>query len=247
MYTYNWYNMRNIYICVVLFISFFATITYAQKPTIYLFPGQGSDYRIFDSIQFDSSYAIVHIQYGIPPKGITLREFAYSLSSQIDTTNPVILIGVSMGGMICSELVSVLHPHKTILLSSAKCRNELPIRYRFQKYVPMYKIFPKRLLYWGALVLQPLVEPDRNVCKSTFKSMLSAKHPLYIKRTIGMITTWDKKICDSTSIIHIHGTNDHTLPIRNIKPQYTISNGSHMMTLTRGREIQTILKQLLEH
>jgi len=237
--------MRRLQICFTLFVCLAATVTFAQKPTIYLFPGQGSDYRIFDSIQFDSSYSVVHITYEIPPQGISLRDYAYSLISQIDTSKPLILIGVSMGGMICSELSPILHPNKTIVISSAACRNELPFRYRFQKYFPLYKIFPKHLLYWGALVIQPIVEPDRNVCKSTFKTMLREKDPTYIKRTIGMITSWGKDSCDTLSITHIHGNNDHTLPIRNVYAHYTIENGSHMMTLTRGVEIEVLLQKII--
>jgi len=238
--------MSIIRIGIILCLSFAYSKVIAQKPTVYLFPGQGSDYRIFDSIQFDSSYSVVHIQYAIPSKGISLREFSYSLISQIDSARPIILIGVSMGGMICCELESVLNPIKTIIISSAKCSNELPFRYTFQRYIPIYKLFPKRILYWGALLMQPLVEPDRKVCKATFKAMLKSKHPLYLKRTIAMIVTWDKYECNTKSIIHIHGNNDHTLPVRNITADYFIHNGSHMMTLTRGHEIETILKQLLE-
>ena len=72
-----------------------------------------------------------------------------SLISQINTARPIILIGISMGGMICCELESVLNPIKTIIISSAKCSNKFPFRYTFQQYIPIYKLFPKRILYWG--------------------------------------------------------------------------------------------------
>ena len=44
--------------------------------------------------------------------------------------------------------------------------------------------------------------------------------------------------------IHIHGTNDHTLPFKHIKPNYIIKGGSHMMTLTRGEEMSALLNRL---
>ena len=153
------------------------------KTNVYFFPGQGSDKRIFDSLKIDSNFNKRFIEYPIPEKKTTLREFSLQLSSEIDTTVPFTLVGVSLGGMICSELSEILHPQRTIIISSAKNREELPLRYRFQKTIPLYKLFPGFVLKGGARFLQPIVEPDRKKNKHTFKSMLKNKHPKYLKRT----------------------------------------------------------------
>ena len=149
-----------------------------------------------------------------------------------------------MGGMICSELSDFLSPEKIIIISSARCYDELPFRYRFQKKFPLYKIIPKGMLKIGAQILQPIVEPDRKKNKAVFKSMLKSKSPTYYKRTVKMIINWDRINCNS-SIIHIHGTNDHTIPIGNVVANYKINNGSHMMTLTRGEEINKLIISIL--
>jgi pimeloyl-ACP methyl ester carboxylesterase len=215
------------------------------QTNIYLFPGQGSDKRLFTKIKFDNRFTVHHISYPTPKKGIKLKEFTYQISKQIDTSNAYIFIGVSLGGMICSELTDILHPQKTIIISSAKCRKELPIRYKFQKYIPFYKLIPAKVVYFGAKIFQPIIEPDRNLEKETFKSMLYAKSPEYLKRTADMIINWNK--CSfSDKIIHIHGTNDHTLPIKHIKADYIIKNGSHMMALTKGDEINELILQILK-
>jgi pimeloyl-ACP methyl ester carboxylesterase len=173
-----------------------------------------------------------------------MREYAHLLSAQIDTSKNYILVGVSLGGMICSELMDFLKPEKTILISSAKSRKEFPLRYRFQKTFPLYKIVPRSLLKFGAQLLQPVVEPDRNKCKAIFKSMLRSKSPEYYKRTIDMILNWNREE-SAEKIIHIHGTNDHTIPIRNVTPTHQVENGSHLMTLTRGDEINKLLLSIL--
>ena len=91
------------------------------------------------------------------------------------------------------------------------------------------EFYPACVLFWGAKVLQPLVEPDRNKNKDTFKSMLYSKNSSYIKRTIRLIIRW-KRITNSKKLVHIHGTKDHTIPLRNVvHPNYTVENGSHMM------------------
>lgn len=236
--------MKPVLLVIHLLISF--CLIGQTRKTIYCFPGQGSDKRIFDSIRFDTSYNVKFIEYGTPESGMKMESFAASLASQIDTTHGFILLGVSLGGMICIELNELLHPEKTIIISSAKNRKELPFRYKLQRIFPIYKILGGRSLLLGAKLLQPIVEPDRNKNKSTFKSMLAAKKPLYMKRTIGLIVNWDRKT-NSKEVYHIHGKKDHTIPFRNITSPYkSIDKGSHMITLTRANEISKILNQILK-
>jgi pimeloyl-ACP methyl ester carboxylesterase len=211
---------------------------------VYLFPGQGSDERIFEKIKLDSNFKICYIIYPLPKKRTTMAEYAHLISEQIDTTKKYIFIGVSLGGMICTELADFMKPEKIIIISSAKCKKELPLRYRFQKTIPLNKIIPKKLIKKGAQILQPIVEPDRNKRKEIFKSMLQNKSPEFYKRTVDLIINWDRKTY-SNIIVHIHGTNDHTIPIRNVKFDYEINGGSHMMTLTRGDEISSLLNTII--
>lgn len=233
-------------IFILFFLICFKHDGYSKdKTNIYLFHGQGSDYRIFDSIKIDTNYRLNFIEYGIPNKNESLNDFAIRLSSQIDTNSPYVFIGVSMGGMICVELTELLNPEKTIIISSAKNFNELPFRYKFQKKVPIYKIIPRGLIKQSALILQPIVEPDRNKNKKLFQEMLKSKSPLYMKRTVALIINWDR-IENSKNIYHIHGEDDHTLPARKIKNiNYLLKKGSHMITLTRSEEISKIINSIL--
>jgi hypothetical protein len=212
---------------------------------IYCFPGQGSDHRLFESLTVPPGYEIKVIEYGTPGKGMNMHDFALRLSERIDTTRSFVLVGVSLGGMICSELNEILRPEKTIIISSAKNCNELSLRYRFQKNIPLYKLFPGSILLGGAKLLQPIVEPDRKHNKETFKSMLASKDPVYMERTIDMLINWNRTE-NTRMIYHIHGTRDHTLPIAWIKsPTHVVKNGSHLMTLTRAHEVSEILNSIL--
>lgn len=217
-----------------------------ERIHIYLIPGQGADERLFKNLNFDTSIFKLHIiKYEVPNKGEDLKSYALRLSKQIDTTKEFYLIGVSLGGMIATEINEILEPKRVIVISSAKCRSELPSQYRFQKKVPIYKIIPKQIIKQSTFIMQPLFEPDRKKEKETCVSMLKDKDPTFLKRTIGMIINWDRTTFDS-NIIHIHGNNDHTLPIKNVKYNYLIDNGSHMMILTRTPEISKIILSIIE-
>ena len=217
-----------------------------NKPTmkIYLIPGQGADSRLFNNLEIEGDFEIVHIQYFTPEANTSLREYAIELIDQIDTSESFILLGVSLGGMLACEIAELTNPHKTIIISSAKSINELPKRYTFQRKFPLYKIIGPRLAKLGSKILQPIVEPDRNKEKETFKRMLGAKDPVFLRRTIAMIINWNRQQAGS-NIIHIHGDNDRTIPLRNVNADFTIKNGSHMMTLTNGKAIGRIVNEIL--
>ncbi len=96
----------------------------------------------------------------------------------------------------------------------------------------------------GARILQPIVEPPSKRDKETFKSMLKTKDPDFMRRSIAMIMEWDRQEYNK-DIIHIHGENDHTIPVENVSYSYSIKNGSHMMVLTRGNELSTLINKIL--
>ncbi len=239
---------RLILVLAIIFTVLQGTVKtiFARSPSsdtlIYLFPGQGADCRLFKYIEFP--YDTVHLEFPVPEKNTTLREYAHGFISRIDTGRPIILLGVSLGGMICSELADTLEPEITIVISSAKYRAELPGRYKFQKTIPLNKIIPKGMTKWGAKVLAPIVEPARKQDTKTFRSMIEAKDPAYIKRTVNMVINWDKDGYDE-SIIHIHGDKDHTLPHRNVRYDYLVENGTHMMVYIRGDEVSKLINKIL--
>ena len=215
------------------------------KMIVYYIPGQGADHRLFNNIDLGENYEVRFVKYEIPERREKMETYARRLATQIDTTQSFVLMGTSLGGMLATEMTDFLNPEKTIIISSAKCRKELPQRYRFQRVIPLHKLVPKGMMKWGAKVMQPIVEPDRNKEKETFKSMLADKDKRFMKRSVNMIINWKRDSYDD-GIIHIHGNKDNTLPIKKVKYDYLIEDGSHMMTLTRGKELSSMILEILK-
>lgn len=218
---------------------------YAQQNlTAYLLPGQGSDARVFKNIHFDSNIDTINIHYPVPFENETMTEYALRISKQIDTTKPFVLIGVSLGGMIACELTDIIHPEKVIIISSASSSEEVPKMYTFFKTFPVYREISPNIFKYSSYFLQPLYEPDRKLEKETCVSMLHAKDPLFIKRAVHLIVSWDRTEADNQNknIIHIHGDIDNTLPIDKVKADYIIKGGSHMMVLTKSGEVSGIIE-----
>jgi esterase/lipase len=211
---------------------------------IYLIPGLGTDDRVFNNLTFDSNYTTHHIKLVLPEEGSSMADYARQLSTQIDTTTPFILIGTSLGGMLATEMADFLEPEKVIILASAKTAKELPYRYRVQQKLPLKKVVSGNMIKSGTLFLQPIVEPQRNNEKETFISMLVGKDPVFMKRAVDMIIKWDRTTYRK-DIIHIHGNKDKTIPIRNVRYDYLIRGGSHVMTLAMAEEVNKVLAEVL--
>lgn len=229
------------------FLAFVLTGAFAQSggvATVYLFPGQGADYRQFNRLELPEGFDTVHVHYPVPAKNETLAGYARRFIPMINQEKPFVLLGVSLGGMICAELADTLNPDLVILISSAKHFNELPGRYRFMKSLPINRLVPGGMVKAGARLLQGWVEPDRRNAPELFKAMLSAKDPVYLKRTVDMIVRWQKQEC-LAPVYHIHGDADHTLPLAHVQADTIISGGSHLMVYTRAGEINPILAGIL--
>lgn len=222
----------------------FCSTNSMEKTKIYLIPGQGSDERVYHKIDFPGNYEVVHIKYEMPNENENMPTYAQRLALQIKEEDGFILIGVSLGGMLASEIAEITNPKQVIIISSAKNSNELPNRYNFQKKIPVYKMVGPKLSKAGAKILQPIVEPVRRKEKETFKAMLNSKDPVFLERTISMIINWERT-SNSKSIIHIHGNKDHTIPIKNVEYDYLVQDGSHMMTLTKSDVINELLGVIL--
>jgi surfactin synthase thioesterase subunit len=106
--------MRYYFILVAILYSAFTYSKSNNIETIYLFPGQGSDSNIFNNLHLNKEVKIVNIHYPIPTKNISLKDYSKLFLSVIDTHKTFVLIGVSFGGMICTELDDVLKPEKVM-------------------------------------------------------------------------------------------------------------------------------------
>lgn len=230
--------MRIVLLCILLI----AMQSNAQQPIIYLFPGQGADHRAFKGISIEG-YELKVIDYPVPKKGASMRSYAEQLLEQVDTTRSYSFFGVSLGGMICVELSAMTDPDHVILFSSAKCREELPKRYTFMRKLPLYRMFPGQSLIVGAVLAQPFFEPTNIQTMRLFWRMVTRKHPIFMKRAVRMVVTWDREEAPD-GIVHFHGKRDHTIPSKNIE-NATLLDGGHMIILEKPELVNELITRQL--
>jgi pimeloyl-ACP methyl ester carboxylesterase len=209
--------------------------------TLYFLSGLGADSRAFKYLTFPANTKTVFIDWLTPNKDESLSEYAKRISQCIDTSGPFILIGMSFGGILATEIIEFVQPQKTILISSVTRRQELPFYYRLAGFLKANKLLPAKatnrsnaLTYWMFGIT------SRND-KSLLNEILISTDTHFSKWAIHEILNWKRKASPG-HLIRIHGDKDRVLPIINFKPTYLLKGAGHFMIANRAVEISKILE-----
>ena len=206
---------------------------------IYAIPGLGTTKELFINIRSKNSEIIV-LDWPTPATNDTMQSYAKKFLPLIDTSKPFYLLGVSFGGMICTELSKEISPVKLFLISSCKTRNELPWFIKTLKFIPLHLLvterYHRKLAYHGRWFIGfgTAYIPE-------FLGMVNQMKENYFKQCIHIIVNWNNKIVPNNTI-HIHGTNDKLISHKNVKADYLINDGSHAMIVFRAEEINVLLE-----
>ena len=212
---------------------------------VYCIPGMGVDERLFRNLKLDHC-VIHHIKWKTPLKNESLSKYSLRLAEQIDTSKPFALIGVSFGGMCCTEIAKELHPVKTFLVSSSKSRSELPQKLKIWGKIPLYKSLSDATYKKGALFFKKQFGVRTQEQSEKFEEMLSTAPKDYFKGAVHCILTWANKEVPE-NIVHIHGTKDQVLPhLKVVNCNYSIEKGTHFMIINRAEEINKIINEELK-
>ena len=84
--------------------------------TIYCISGLGADERAFSKLKVDG-YALKVINWLIPEPNETIEHYASRMRAGITEENPV-LMGLSFGGMMCTEIAKQIPVSKIIIISN---------------------------------------------------------------------------------------------------------------------------------
>jgi len=234
-----------------------------MKPTLVFLPGVGADHRLFkyQTEAFPNSYAADWID---PLPGELLEQYAVRFAKAICAelnkrpSAPVVVCGLSLGGMIAPYVARELGASGCILLATIRNPSQFPKWYyadwllmRFCPPLRPMRLFTVRLfgrVFLGfPWLLQCFINPK---VVWAFVEM-----PLFRLAGLSrMMFDWayrrrlpeenDMEIFDKP-VLHIHGTNDWLLPIYLTNPDIRIEGGGHLLSLTHHEKINEMIEQFI--
>lgn len=208
---------------------------------VYAIPGLGTTKELFRYINLQDA-ELRFLDWPLLSEDETMQSLAKKMAEGIDETKPFYLIGVSFGGMLSVEISKIKQPVKIGLISSCKCRKELPLPIRLFKYFPIHKWIPESQIRLIARNSRRILGFDISFTKE-FHQMIASMKPEYFKRSINCIVNWDQPAVVNANIIHIHGTSDKLLWYKNIKADRAIEKGTHAMIIDKAGEISSIINE----
>lgn len=215
--------------------------------TIYYISGLGADERVFAFLNVKNVIE-KHIHWISPEKKENLQDYCKRLIQQIDLSKPVILVGVSFGGIIAQEIAKQISVEKIIIISSVKNPSEFSFQLKMIRFFKFYKILqfvPNKHMVWSNLLTANYFFSIQNKSEaSLLKKIIEDTDMTFSKWAIDKIMTWENTNPPS-SIIHIHGTKDRIFPFKNIKNSLIIQGSGHFMIVNKADEITQLIENEL--
>ncbi len=210
---------------------------------IYCISGIGADERIFDNLQI-RNHSIVPIHWPAFDKHEDIRSYARKISDLIPEKKPIIL-GLSYGGMLAVEIGKIRDTEKIFLVSSAKNTAELPKISRMFNADKMLDMAPDFLFKSARFANFKMIGAKNKEEEKLLAAMLKDSAPGFVKWALKAVVLW-KNTDYPTNVIHLHGTADNIIPAANVKPDYWVEGGSHIMVYNRSADVNRIISGCLE-
>lgn len=211
----------------------------------YFISGLAAQCRIFDKIELPEEYKRHYLEFIIPNEEDDLASYALRLGKDIAPNS--IVIGLSLGGMMATEIAKSRPDITAILLSSIPVKSEFPKYLSFLLQLKLNQYLSKEIVGFFFNKMKSIFMQS-NLTSSDEKLLMDMFNEGdfdFFLWCIEAIKLWNNKYYPS-NIIRIHGTNDRVLPLKNKeKIDCIIKGGSHVMLLENHNEINSFLRKIL--
>lgn len=211
---------------------------------LYLIPGLGADHRLFGKLDL-SEHQVHYLDWPALPVGSTIRDFAAALVERVDSTREHALIGVSMGGMVAQELAAITRPVKTIIISSWKGPQEMPLQLRMLRGTHPERVLTPAILKQSLPLARWQMGIESPEDAALFDQLVLVHGVDQLRTQINACLTWPGPTEVVPDLVHIHGDQDRLMPVANAKDARVVHNGSHFMVFNKAREVGMELKAVL--
>ncbi|MFT7031575.1 MAG: hypothetical protein ACJA2S_000065 [Cyclobacteriaceae bacterium] len=206
----------------------------------YCISGIGANEKVFHQLSLNFDY--IPIKWVVTDNSEKVRDYARKLCDQVDTSEEFVLIGVSYGGMLATEMNNFIQPQKTILISSTATRQELPAILRFLGRVKIINIVPSFFFTAPPFLIFWIFGINTEEGKKLITEIIKGTDKRFTKRSVKKILEWtNNEVAPNT--VRIHGTKDLLLPAPKGVSYIEVKNAGHFMIGNRQQEISNILNR----
>ena len=163
-----------------------------------------------------------------------MADYARKLREQVQEDEPFLLLGVSFGAMVISELAELTQPAHTFVVSSAKTRFEVPGFYQYIRFLPKVIPYPvwQQAFYKSRVRKTDLDEEELR----PIREMIYDSEPDLFRWATSAVLRWEREK-RVANLSHIHGTKDPIFPPKYVQPDRWLPEGNHFLINTHSDTI----------
>ena len=211
----------------------------------YFISGIAADERLFRHINLPSGFEPFYLKWEKPFANESLQTYAYRLADKINTDEPFLLIGTSLGGIIATEIALKFKPLAVIIIGSVPSISQLPGYYRIVEKLKIHKILTGSVYKFSGRVKHYFTRENPDD-KRIIIQMISETDPAFISWGINAVLKW-RNTQIPKSLYHIHGTRDEVFPFAFTSPTHIMPKGDHVIVMNRAREINNIIAEIFSN
>jgi pimeloyl-ACP methyl ester carboxylesterase len=208
-----------------------------------LLPGLGSDRRLLEPQR--AAFPQLVVPPWIPPrKNESLPQYAARMAETIAPSRdaPLVLGGVSFGGMLAYEMARYLEPDAVVLIASCRTRKGLRPIYGPGRWLPVKAWSVAKLLAGPVLRIKHRKSVNK---RELLTAMFRESDSAFMHWTLRAILRWEATPLENVPVFHIHGRRDRLIPARRVKAGVWIPNGGHLINVTHAEEVNAFLRKAL--
>ncbi len=219
----------------------------AATPRLVLVPGLGVDARVF--YPQAAAFPDLLVPPWLPPEQReSLAHYAKRLAAGVRAVErgPVVVGGLSLGGMIALEMSRHLDARAVVLIAS--CRSPAAVCGPLRMAERLGRAVPSVAVSWS-LRLAPLFcgrggGISRQDRKLLGQMVAEVSVPL-LRWGARAIMEWPGAAESSAPVHHIHGDHDWVIPLRCVAATVVVPGGSHVLNLSHAREVNEMLREVV--
>lgn len=214
---------------------------------VYALHGLGLDGRIFDHLDLGQCHLqpIHHLDPTTDEPWDSYVDRHVALIKQSHTASePFLLLGHSLGGILAQEIAQRLAPAGLILVSTICQQAELPPTLAVLRKIPAHKFWRRDLVKRSYIVWGERDGYNTPTERSQFYEMTDSHSDYYYSWAVQRIINWPGDIPSKCPRLRLHGDADYVFPLKYVRDTTieVIPGGSHIMVKSQADVISTHIR-----
>ena len=201
-----------------------------------LLPGLNGDPRVF-APQAAAFPDVRPVRWTLPPRGDRLAVYAARLAGSLGRVGPCVVVGVSFGGIVATELARHVDATACVVIASARDPAGLPAAVRALRRAATVVPSAAVELAVRAGVTTAAPQDDRRRQDTTDRAFRSW--------AVNAMVTWRPAGPPPCPLVQIHGDRDRQFPGGTAVADHVIAGGGHLLTITHAEQVNAILADVV--